>query len=52
MAAMKESIANHDPAFFSVFPLGTKQERDRFDLLRHGYVGTRYHDDYKKQARN
>ena len=44
---MRELIANHDPAFFSVFPLGTKQERDRFDLLRQAYVGARYHDDYK-----
>jgi uncharacterized protein len=37
----------HDPAFFTVFPLRSKQERDRFDLLRQAYVGARYHDDYK-----
>ena len=36
---------NHNPAFFTVFPLRTKQERDRFDLLRQAYVGARY-DDY------
>ena len=41
------TAANHDPAFFTVFPLRTKQERDRFDLLRQAYVGARYHDDYK-----
>ena len=32
---------------FDVFPLRTKQERERFDLLRQAYVGARYHDDYK-----
>ena len=36
-----------DSAFFTVFPLRTKQERDRFDLLRQAYVGARYHDNYK-----
>ncbi len=28
----------YDPAFFTVFPLRSKQERDRFDLLRQAYV--------------
>jgi len=43
-------IGNHlkgDPAFFTVFPLRTQQERDRFDLLRQAYVGARYHENYK-----
>ncbi len=31
---------------------GEPKERERFDLLRQAYVGARYHDDYKKQARN
>ncbi|MFC1677858.1 HEPN domain-containing protein [Planctomycetota bacterium] len=44
---LRRLAANHDPAFFTVFPLRTKQERDRFDLLRQAYVGARYHDDYK-----
>ncbi len=44
---LRRLAANHDPAFFSAFPLRTKQERDRFDLLRQAYVGARYHDDYK-----
>ena len=35
------------PCFFTVFPLRTRQERDRFDLLRQAYVGARCHDDYK-----
>ncbi len=37
---------SHDSALFTVFPLRTKQERDRFDKLRQAYVGARYHDDY------
>ncbi len=44
---LRRLAANHDPAFFTVFPLRTKQERDCFDLLRQAYVGARYHDDYK-----
>ncbi|MHC4395777.1 MAG: HEPN domain-containing protein [Planctomycetota bacterium] len=43
---LRRLAANHDPAFFTAFPLRTKQERDRFDLLRQAYVGARYHDDY------
>ena len=35
------------PCFFTAFPLRTRQERDRFDLLRQAYVGARCHDDYK-----
>ena len=30
---LRRLAANHDPAFFTVFPLRTKQERDRFNLL-------------------
>jgi len=44
---LRRLAANHDPAFFTAFPLRTKQERDRFDLLRQAYVGARYHEDYK-----
>ncbi len=44
---LRRLAANHDPAFFTVFPLRTKQERDRFDLLRQAYVGARYHDNYE-----
>ncbi len=43
---LRRLTANHDPAIFTVFPLRTKQERDRFDKLRQAYVGARYHDDY------
>ena len=50
---MKDSLAHlpqhkrDDPAFFTVFPLRTKQERDRFDLLRQAYVKARYDENYK-----
>ena len=44
---LRRLAANHDPAFFTVFPLRTKQERDRFDLLRQASVGARYHEDYE-----
>ena len=44
---LRRLAANHNPAFFTVFPLRTEQERDRFDKLRQAYVGARYHDDYE-----
>jgi len=44
---LRRLAANHDPAFFTVFPLRTEQEKRRFDKLRQAYVGARYHDDYK-----
>ena len=42
-----KQAARQDPVFSKTFPLGTKQERDRFDLLRQAYVGARYHENYK-----
>ena len=44
---LRRLAANHDPAFFTIFPLRTEQEKRRFDLLRQAYVGARYHEDYK-----
>jgi predicted nucleotidyltransferase/HEPN domain-containing protein len=44
---LRRLAANQDPAFFTVFPLRTRQEKRCFDLLRQAYVGARYHDDYK-----
>ncbi len=35
-----------DMEFSKVFPMATKQERDRFDLLKRAYVDARYSDDY------
>ncbi len=42
--------AEQDPFFLKTFPLGTKQERDRFDLLIKAYVGARYDPAYKITA--
>jgi len=39
--------ANHDKSFFDVFPQGTKQEKDCFNLLNRAYVEARYDPDYK-----
>lgn len=35
-----------DMEFSKAFPLATKQEEDRFDLLKRAYVDARYSDDY------
>ena len=35
-----------DMEFSKVFPMATKQEEDRFDLLKRAYVDARYSDDY------
>ena len=32
---------------FNVFPQGTKQEKDCFDLLNRAYIEARYNPDYK-----
>jgi len=40
-------VGGHDPAFFKIFPMGTDQEKRRFDLLRQAYVGARYDTGYK-----
>ena len=38
--------AQHDPAFFEIFPLGTEEEKRRFDLLKRAYVEARYNPKY------
>ena len=35
-----------DMEFSKAFPMATKEERDRFDLLKRAYVDARYSDDY------
>ena len=45
-----KQAAEQDPVFAKTFPLGTQQERDRFDLLVKAYVGARYDRDYKITA--
>jgi HEPN domain-containing protein/predicted nucleotidyltransferase len=36
----------HDPAFFKIFPMGTDEEKRRFDLLKRAYVEARYNPKY------
>ena len=36
----------HDPAFFRIFPMGTDEEKRRFDLLKQAYVRARYDPKY------
>ena len=40
-------VAGRDPTLLGVFPQGTKEERDRFQLLRRAYVDARYKMDYR-----
>ncbi len=35
-----------DMRFSKAFPMGSKQEQDRFDLLKRAYVDARYNDEY------
>ena len=39
--------ANYDRSFFTVFPQGTPDEKECFDLLNRAYVEARYDPDYK-----
>ena len=39
-------FGNHDPAFFKIFPMGTDEEKRRFDLLKRAYVEARYNPKY------
>ena len=43
---LRKMAGQNDPVFFKTFPLGTDEEKRRFDLLRQAYVGARYHDNY------
>lgn len=45
-----KQATEQDPIFLKTFPLGTQQERDRFELLVKAYVGARYDPDYKITA--
>ena len=47
---LRKQAAEQDRIFSKTFPLGTKQERDRFDLLVKAYVGARYDEQYKITA--
>ncbi len=40
-------VAAQEPKILEVFPKGTEEERNRFELLRKAYVDARYDEDYK-----
>jgi hypothetical protein len=40
-------VAGCDPAFLTVFPKATEQEKERFELLRRAYVEARYNPGYQ-----
>jgi len=43
---LSKMAGGHDPAFFKIFPLGTDEEKRRFDLLKRAYVEARYNPKY------
>ena len=47
LGKLSRLASNHDKSFFSIFPQGTKQEKDCFDLLNRAYVEARYDPDYR-----
>lgn len=44
---LSRMAANYDAAFFKVFPQGTDEQKNCFDLLNRAYVEARYDPDYK-----
>jgi predicted nucleotidyltransferase/HEPN domain-containing protein len=42
-----ERVAAEAPDFLKIFPKGTVEERDRFELLRDAYVDARYDENYQ-----
>lgn len=44
---LSRMAANYDHAFFKVFPQGTDEQKDCFDLLNRAYVEARYDPDYR-----
>jgi HEPN domain-containing protein len=44
---LSHMVAGHDPAFLTVFPKATPEQKECFDLLRRAYVEARYNPAYK-----
>ena len=44
---LSRMAANHDHTFFKVFPQGTDDQKNCFDLLNRAYVEARYDPDYR-----
>jgi uncharacterized protein len=40
-------VAGCDPAFLTVFPLATHEQKECFDLLKRAYIEARYSSAYK-----
>jgi len=47
LETLSHMVAGCDPAFLTVFPQATDQEKERFELLRRAYVEARYNPGYK-----
>jgi HEPN domain-containing protein/predicted nucleotidyltransferase len=44
---LRHMAAGHDPAFLTVFPQATEEQKKCFDLLRRAYVEARYNPRYR-----
>jgi predicted nucleotidyltransferase/HEPN domain-containing protein len=47
LETLGKQVAALEPRFLEVFPLGTTEERQRFELLRKAYVDARYKPSYQ-----
>jgi predicted nucleotidyltransferase/HEPN domain-containing protein len=47
LETLSHMVAGCDPAFLTVFPRATDEEKERFELLRRAYVEARYNPGYK-----
>lgn len=47
LETLSKQVAALEPRFLEVFPLGTTEERQRFELLRKAYVDARYKPSYQ-----
>ena len=47
LVKLNQRVASIEPQTLSVFPQGTEQEKNRFELLRKAYVDARYKPSYK-----
>jgi predicted nucleotidyltransferase/HEPN domain-containing protein len=47
LEALSHMVAGCDPAFLTVFPRATEEEKECFDLLKRAYVEARYNPGYK-----
>lgn len=43
---LSKRVTSFEPRFLTIFPLGTEEEKRRFELLRKAYVDARYNKNY------